>query len=83
VEPTIIRRSALVQQLSVRKDPRFYLLCLIKNEIIIITNDHRDRDTGAVGLYRRLALSQPASYGENTLFISNFNYVPSAFPHLI
>jgi len=35
-ESTIIRRSALVQQLSVRKDPRSWLRCLIKDEIIII-----------------------------------------------
>jgi len=35
-EPTIIRRSVLVQQLGVRKDPRSQLRCLIEGEIIII-----------------------------------------------
>jgi len=35
-EPTIIRRSASVQQLSSGKDPRSSLRGLIKDEIIII-----------------------------------------------
>jgi len=35
-EPTIIRRSASVEQLSVRKDSMSELRCLIKDEIIII-----------------------------------------------
>jgi len=35
-EPTLIRKSTLLQQLSVRKDPRSWLRCLNKDEIIII-----------------------------------------------
>jgi len=34
-EPTLIRRSALVQQLRVRKDPRSEFRRLIEDEIII------------------------------------------------